>query len=64
VGRISTGVDEAADEMRVFGGALLSKVYSLQAEIAKMPDLTLQDSIDRATRWITEMSKFKYKGAR
>jgi len=34
---------------------------TLKDQINKMPDLTLEDSISRATSWIRGMSKFTRK---
>lgn len=62
--RVPAGADSAMPEVTAFASALLPKVYGLKKEIEKMPDLTLQDSINRMTKWVTEMAKFQWKGRR
>lgn len=57
--RISSGVDGAAPKVTAFAQKLLAHEASLQAVVNKMPDLTLEDSISRATAWIRGMGKFK-----
>jgi len=64
VPRIPSGAEASKEKMRDFASKLLPYVSNLQKEIEKMPDLTLQDSINRATKWISEMAKFSYKGRR
>jgi len=61
IGRISAGVDEATPKMEEFGKALLSHIEAGQKEIEKMPDLTLEDSINRMTKFVRHMAKFRYK---
>ena len=57
--RISSGVDGAGAKVTAFAEKLLSHESGLQAQVKKMPDLTIEDSINRATTWIRGMSKFK-----
>ena len=59
--RISAGVDEAEGKMADFGEKLLTHIESGQNKIKDMPDLTLEDNIQRMTEFIRHMSKFKYK---
>lgn len=59
--RISAGVDEATPKMQAFGQALLSHIDAGLKQIENMPDLTLEDSINRMVTFIRHMSKFKYK---
>jgi len=59
--RVSQGIDEAADKVRDFAAQLLPYQDSLRAKVERMPDLTLEDSIARATEWIRGMAKFKKK---
>jgi len=61
LGRIAAGVDEAHDKMVEFGGQLLAYESGLKDKIDKMPDLTVEDSINRATEWIRGMVKFERK---
>jgi len=61
VGRIAAGVDGASDKVKEFAAQLLSYQDSLKSKIEAMPDLTLEDRINRAVTWIREMSKFQKK---
>jgi len=61
LGRVAAGVDGAADKVGSFATQLLAQESALQAEISKMPDLTLEDSIGRMTTWIRGMAKFEFK---
>jgi len=55
--RHAQGVQEAEGKMEAFGARLLPHIASGQMKIEKMPDLTLQDSKNRAVAWIDHMSK-------
>lgn len=59
--RVSGGIDAARDKVVNFASQLLPYVYSVQEKVSKMPDLTLEDSINRMTTFIREMAKFKKK---
>lgn len=59
--RISGGIDEAHDKVVDFASQLLPAVESAQAKVKAMPDLTLEDSINRMTTFIREMAKFRKK---
>jgi len=59
--RIATGIDEARDKQVKFASQLLPFEADLQTKIAKLPDLTLEDSIGRSTAWIRGMAKFERK---
>jgi hypothetical protein len=58
-GNFSTGVAAAESKMQAAMAALLPFEASLQSRIASMPNVTLQDRINRATTWITEMAKYQ-----
>lgn len=58
VGRISMGIDAAAAKVVSFAEKLLPAVDAAQAKVKAMPDLTLEDSINRMTTMVREMSKF------
>ena len=62
LGRVATGIDEAAPKVRSFASELLPYEDSLRGTIDKMPDVTLEDSINRATTWMRGMAKFSRKG--
>ena len=57
--RVAGGVDRAAEKVTAFAGKLLPYQASLQSQVEKMPDVTLEDSIGRMTAWIRGMAKFK-----
>lgn len=59
VGRIAAGIDEAAPKVIEFAAKLIDHQNRGLSQIDKMPDLTLEDSIARATTWMRHMSKFK-----
>ena len=61
INRIAAGIDAAHDKQVRFAAQLLAFEGTLQAVIDKMPDLTLEDSVSRATAWIRGMSKFVVK---
>jgi hypothetical protein len=56
--RIPAGTAAAAEKSKSFYNKLLPFEAKLQAEVAKMPNVTLQDSVSRATKWIMGMSEF------
>jgi len=57
--RVSGGIDAAADKVRSFASELLPHIDKVVSEVARMPDLTLEDSIARMTKFVREMSKFR-----
>lgn len=57
--RISQGVTGASAKVTSFATQLLSFQDSLQSKVQSMPDLTLEDSINRMTTWVRGMSTFK-----
>ncbi len=58
VDRISTGTAKAQPKMEVFGEKLLAYEGGLQAKIKAMPDLTLEQNIQRMVTFIKGMSEF------
>ena len=58
-GRIPSGIDAAKDKMTSFYTQLFPFQESLQSRINAMPDVTISDSVARATEWITGMAKFQ-----
>jgi hypothetical protein len=61
VGRVAAGIDGAGDRVENFAGQLISHQNSLLGKIGSMPDMTLEDSVNRASEWIRGMGKFTYK---
>lgn len=61
VNRIAQGIDSSKDKVVAFASQLLEYEKSLKAQIDQMPDLTLEDSLNRMTTWMRGMSKFRRK---
>jgi hypothetical protein len=61
LGRVATGVDEAAQKVRSFAADLLPFEDGLKGTVDKMPDTTLEDSINRMVAWTRGMAKFSRK---
>lgn len=59
IGRIAAGIDAAAPKVVAFATDLIAFENTLMSRIEAMPDLTLEDSIQRATEWIRGMAKFE-----
>lgn len=59
--RVAAGIDEAGPKVEKFGEQLISHQNSLLGKIDGMPDLTLEDSVSRATEWIRGMAKFEFR---
>lgn len=55
----ATGIRASEGKMEAFMSELVPFQDSLKAEIDRMPDITLSDSIARAVKWIEGMAKFK-----
>lgn len=55
--RIPDGVAQAQPKMAAYGERLIAHQNRLLAELDGMADITLQDSIARATHWIRGMAK-------
>lgn len=58
-GRIASGVSGASQDMLKFGQELLAFEDTVQAEVNAMPDLTLEDRIQKSVAWQRRMSTFK-----
>jgi len=59
LGRIAAGIDAAQDKVVAFATDLLAHQDRLKSEVEKMPDVSLEDNINRMTSWIRGMAKFK-----
>jgi len=59
--RIAAGIDGAAKKVQDFASQLLPHIDKSKAIIDKMPDLTIEDSINRMATFVREMAKFKKK---
>lgn len=60
--RMSGGVQAAMGKRERFDQANIAALNEILPQIAAMPDLTLQDSINRATAFMTARSKKPYSG--
>lgn len=61
VNRIPEGARAAQSDFQTFIGDMMVYQKSGQAQIAAMPDISLEDSINRASAWIRHMSKYQRK---
>lgn len=61
VPRVSAGVDGAKEKMQHFASWLFTRLDAAQAEIAGMPDITLEDNIARMTAHVRKMAEESYK---
>jgi len=58
ISRISSGVDKGQNNMEEFMGQLLPHIESGQQKLEGMPDLTLDDSVQRMTEFVRHMASF------
>jgi hypothetical protein len=61
VGRIAAGIDEAKEKTEDFFAQLFQHQEGLQRKVENMPDLTIEDSINRMSTFIRGMAEFKRK---
>ena len=59
--RMGSGVDNAMNKRKSFDTALVNHLNSVLPKIKSMPDMTLQDGINRATEMIKAMAGMRYK---
>lgn len=59
--RVAAGIDAAAGKVQAFASEFLPHLDNVQAKIKNMPDVTLDDNINRMTTAIREIAKFKRK---
>lgn len=57
--RVSAGIDAAADKVREFASQLIDHENAVLGEVERLPNVTLEDSIVRATTWIRRMAEFE-----
>lgn len=57
--RITQGVQGAQSDVADFATQLLAYQDQIKGEIERMPDLTIEDSIQRMTAWVRRMAQFK-----
>lgn len=59
--RIRAGTTAAVGEMEEFGSALFKHIETGQTAIDTLPSVTLDDNIERMTRFIRHMSTFHWR---
>lgn len=59
VGRVAAGIDGSAAKVEAFARDLIDHENALMGQVETMPDVTLEDSIQRATTWIRGMAEFR-----
>jgi hypothetical protein len=59
IGRIASGIDAAGPKVEAFASQLLPAIDAAQAKVKGMPDMTLDDNINRMVTMTREMAKFK-----
>lgn len=58
IGRISQGVDEAGGKMQDFASEFFPHLEEGQRKVNAMPDITLEDNINRASEMMRHNAKF------
>lgn len=58
VNRISEGIDAAHDKVVAVATKLLPFIDALQATVNKMPDVTIEDAVNKSAAMIRGMHKF------
>lgn len=61
VARIAAGADASGMKVQQFAEELLPFIEARQREVQAMPDVTLEDNIQRMTQFIRGMAEFKRK---
>lgn len=59
VNRIAAGIDAAKDKVIDFANQILPYIDRAQSEISNMPDVTLDDNINRMNTFVRRMAQFK-----
>ncbi|MBD3390730.1 MAG: hypothetical protein GF410_01830 [Chitinivibrionales bacterium] len=62
VPRISEGIDRAGPKIEAFAEEILPYIDKARAELDTMPDVTLEDNIQRMSSFVRKMAEFKRKG--
>ena len=59
VNRVAAGIDAAKEKVVAFAEELLPYIDHQKAQLASMPDVTLDDNINRMTTFIRGMANFR-----
>jgi hypothetical protein len=60
--RVAAGAQAAQTKAEQFYAELLPYQDQIKTKLQSMPDMTLQDNIQKAVTWMTDMSKFRRRG--
>ena len=60
--RLAQGVDQAMPKRKAFDTYLVSQLNAVLPEISAMPDMTIDDSVNRVRALMTHMHENPYKG--
>ena len=61
VQRVASGIDAAKEKVESFYAELFPYQAGLESKIKALPDLTLEDSLNRMTTWVRGMAGFQRK---
>lgn len=61
VGRVAAGVDGAGSKVIDFHGQRADHQERIETELKNMPDVTLEDGINRMVHQVRRMSEFKFR---
>jgi len=61
IGRVASGIDDAAPKVEDFAAQLLPHIDKVKGEVDRLPDVTLEDNINRMTAFVRGMAKFSKK---
>lgn len=61
--RYAQGVQAAQPKMQRFMGEFLPYLDRVKAEVDRMPNLTLEDNINRMIKQVREVAKFNYRAS-
>jgi len=59
--RISAGLDANKAKVEAFAADLIPFIQTAQTQLSRMPDTTLEDSIQRMAQWTRTMATFRRK---
>lgn len=57
--RVAVGIDEAAPKVTAFYEEFFPYLEGVQNEVKRMPDITLEDNINRMTTAVRKLAQFK-----
>lgn len=63
LGRIAQGAEAATNKVEAFAGELLPHIDAGRRQLEGMPDITIEDSINRVGTFIRHMHTFRRAGA-